>query len=96
MLFSSSSKLKFNFLSNNSDGWTRDQKEEYQLVSNILPNVDTIVDVMVTCVVSIEEFYVMMPEIACKYGVTLESLKRNINNPAITCEYRKMNDLPGI
>lgn len=90
-------ELKFKFFnSNNSDGWTRDKKEEYKLVSSVIPNVDSIVDVIVTCAVSIEEFYIMMPKIACKYGVTLESLRRNMSTPIMVSEYRKVNDVPGI
>lgn len=78
------------------DGWTRDQQDtNLKLVPQILPRIQSVVDAIVTCADSVEDFFVYLPEKAAACGVTLESLKKNVNSPAVTMQYRQMKVLPG-
>lgn len=67
-----------------------------KLVPQVLPRIDSNADARVTCIVNVEDFYVYLPEKVAVFGVTLESLKRNMNEAAMVEEYRNITEMPGI
>lgn len=78
------------------DGWTRDQRvANFSLMPQVRPRIQSVVEVIVTCADSINEFFVYLPEKAAAYGTTLENLKKNINSKEVVIEYRPMKVLPG-
>lgn len=79
-----------------TDGWTRDNKEtNMKLVNQVEPRIGSAVRAIITCIVNADNFYVNLPQEVATFGATLESLKRNINDPEMVDQYRKVRDFPG-
>lgn len=66
-----------------------------KLLPQVLPRINSVVEAIVTCADSIDDFFVYLPEKAAAYGITLESLKKSINTKEMIKQYRQMKVLPG-
>lgn len=78
------------------DGWTTDRKEStINLLNEVAPIVGTTVKVAITCIRSVDDFYIHIPEISAQYNPSsLNELKNKMNVPEMVKQYKPCVDKP--
>lgn len=81
-----------------SDGWTRDREPAKLSIPAKLPMpaLNQPIKVIPTYIVSVEEFYAQIPELAMKNGMSLIKLNEAINSAENRNRYRKYTKPPGM
>lgn len=80
------------------DGSTRDRKATMNKLDTVyVPMIGSTVKVCITCIVSVEEFYVHIPEMSARSSCgSLEELKRKINAINMVNKYQPFVGMPGV
>lgn len=80
-----------------ADGWTRDRAPLKISIHATLPmpSIDQSIKLIPTFIVSVEEFYAQIPDLAVKSGMSLIKLNETINSAENRNRYRRYTKLPG-